>query len=283
MARREINPQMPFIQVDQNVGARAAQLAARIGVSYQHARGALDIFWESLADRRILAGKTKVILTPGDCLERLRLAFGCPVDIQTMVSAGFLEVDPEGFRVRGMSRYLKAEAKRDLLKKSSNSDVGPDLTSAPAHAGHSPASAPPQPRRVEREELRVESSKEKETSSATRPPDVSETLSLLSPEDDARTSVVNDIVLHYLKALGASGYGARDTEDKHRLVRKCLGDGWPPEQLKAAIDGLTWSDWHMGRDKKTNGKRYCTLDYAIGDAAAIERFSNEQQARERHG
>lgn len=114
----EIDPQLPYIQVHRSVGAKAAQLAPVLNVSYQHARGSLEVFWEGLADRRVLLRALQlpqpaIILSGSECRLRLQLAFGLEVDLALMMSVGFLEELGENkYRVRGMSRYLYAEIRR---------------------------------------------------------------------------------------------------------------------------------------------------------------------------
>lgn len=114
----EIDPHLPYIQVHRSVAHMAAQLAPLLEVSYQHARGGLDVLWETLADRRILAKalalpKPMVLLGDPECRRRLRLAFGRPVEPDTLETVGALERQPDGqWRVRGMSRYIDAELAR---------------------------------------------------------------------------------------------------------------------------------------------------------------------------
>lgn len=163
MPRTEIDPQLPYIQVHRSVGAMAAQLAPLLGVTYQHVRGALDVFWESLADRRILARalalpEPMVVLDDLECRQRLQLAFGAKVEPRLMCVAGALETLPDQkWRVRGMSRYLISERKRLGLK----------ATPTPVEAGPNPGCTPPAPppevgsdpakARGERREVRVKS------------------------------------------------------------------------------------------------------------------------------
>lgn len=172
-----LDPQMPYIQVHRSVGPRAAQLAVAIGVTYQHARGSLDVFWESLADRRILAkavigpgGQPELVLPTAELTTRLRLAFGQPVDFELLVHAGILEPRETGWRVRGMSRYLIAEATR-LAKKGAGAPGSTPTAPAPAPQGSPvapgchPGPTPPPPGsdptevRGERREVRDETKK----------------------------------------------------------------------------------------------------------------------------
>lgn len=116
--RDEIDPQIPYIQVHRSVARMAAQLAEPLGLTYQHVRGSLDVFWESLADRRILAKalalkEPMVLLDVADATNRLWLAFGRQVEPGLVIAAGVLEPVAGGkYRVRGMSRYIEMEAER---------------------------------------------------------------------------------------------------------------------------------------------------------------------------
>lgn len=160
----EIDPQLPYIQVHRGVAAMAAQLAPLLGVTYQHVRGSLDVFWENLADRRILA-RALVLTTPmvllddKECRRRLHLAFGMEVLPELAATVGVLELQPDAkWRVKGMSRYLETERTR-LVKKKGAAPAPPE-----SHPGATPVPppvpppiAPPVgPHRGERREARGE-------------------------------------------------------------------------------------------------------------------------------
>jgi hypothetical protein len=51
-----------------------------------------------------------------------------------------------------------------------------------------------------------------------------------------------------------------------------LREGYSREELLEAIDGLTMSDWHMGRDPKTKGRRYDGIDNVFRNGEYLERF-----------
>lgn len=158
MSRTGIDPQLPYIQVHRTAGPKAAQLAIALKVTYQHARGGLDVFWESLADRRLLDrhrqdidGVPAFVMGQEELERRLRLAFGVPVDVSEMVSLGFLEpvssagwsASERGFRVRGMSRYLNAEAGRKAKKGTAPApapDAGDTMTPPRSDPGDTPVS-----------------------------------------------------------------------------------------------------------------------------------------------
>lgn len=146
MARTEIDPQLPFIQVHRSAGAMAAQLAPLLNVTYQHARGGLDVFWEGLADRRVLARglalpKPMVVLDDAECRQRLQLAFGMELPPKLAETVGILEaLEDQKWRVRGMSRYLEAERTRLAKKRGTTPEAaGSDPGATPyVHRGGTP-------------------------------------------------------------------------------------------------------------------------------------------------
>lgn len=119
MAKKsEIDPFLPFVKVARASAPAAAALAPAINVTYQHARGALVLLWEGLADRRLLARHLEagaILLSDVEIRHRLRLAFGVEVDPELAETAGFLERRGDLWRVRGGSRLLAVEGSR--LKK----------------------------------------------------------------------------------------------------------------------------------------------------------------------
>ena len=150
---REIDPQLPYIQVSRGSAAQAAQLAPALGLSYQHTRGALLILWESLADRRLLAEalakKKAIILEPAELKTRLSMAFGKEIDPGLLVIAGFLEpLEGGAHRVRGMSRALGTEGAR--LGQKGPKATPPKRTKTPTQApllDVEPTPSPPKPPR----------------------------------------------------------------------------------------------------------------------------------------
>ena len=132
--RGKIDPHFPFIQVDRDVTGSAARLAQVIDVPHQYAMGGLVFFWEGLADRRLLTGKVELVLPAAEIEDRILLAFGRPVKPSILVALGFLEArEGHGYRVRGMSRYISAEASR--IKR-----TGPRPNANPTPTGVRPGS-----------------------------------------------------------------------------------------------------------------------------------------------
>jgi len=68
--------------------------------------------------------------------------------------------------------------------------------------------------------------------------------------------------------------GRKPLLDRKRRARveARLAEGFTVEQLCRAVDGVTESDWHMGRDPKTEGKSYRDVGVIFRDAAQVEKF-----------
>jgi hypothetical protein len=175
MARTEIDPQLPYIQVHRNVAAKAARLAERLkltypAITYQHVRGALDTFWEGLADRRVLAvgialAEPMVRLAEDECREQLESAFGVKVDPKWLATVGFLEPVGAGFwRVRGMSLYLNLErARLEKVRGPVLASLGSDPGAVRGGTPVAPQVPPPvPPRKDERREVRGETGETKD-------------------------------------------------------------------------------------------------------------------------
>ncbi len=76
------------------------------------------------------------------------------------------------------------------------------------------------------------------------------------------------------------GYWATELYPKRRpifdkprraIVEARLAD-FTPEQLCRAVDGVALSDWHMGRDPKTEGKSYRDIGVIFRNAGQVEKF-----------
>lgn len=121
MSRQSSSDPLPYVQVDRAVKPKAGLLADTLGVSRQHALGSLIEFWELCGDPRELeaivlaspdAERHAVVLSGEECAARFRLASGRDLDASVLVRLGLLEQRPDGFRVRGMSRYFEPVRKR---------------------------------------------------------------------------------------------------------------------------------------------------------------------------
>lgn len=84
------------------------------------------------------------------------------------------------------------------------------------------------------------------------------------------------------------GYWATELYPKRRPIfdkpRRAIVEArlahFTVEQLCRAVDGVALSDWHMGRDPKTEGKSYRDLDVIFRNASQVEKFLElvDQQA-----
>lgn len=65
---------------------------------------------------------------------------------------------------------------------------------------------------------------------------------------------------------------AKLTGDRERRVKARIREGYTVDDLKAAVDGCKASDFHMGRDAKSEGKVFDDLELICRDGAHVERF-----------
>lgn len=142
---------LPYTQVDRAVKPKAALLASLMGTTPQHALGALVEFWDLNGDPReleglVLAGKHEVVLSADQVTLRFHLASGKEVDPSRLEALGLLEKRPDGYRVRGMSRYFKPVENR--LRARAAGQAG-GLASARARRERSGSAQPRSARRSE--------------------------------------------------------------------------------------------------------------------------------------
>lgn len=108
---------------------------------------------------------------------------------------------------------------------------------------------------------------------------------LLSPcGDDARSlySLLDDVWNHYITATHRTPR-TRLTTIRKRIgivrLRECLQKTGGNRDnavrlMKTAIDALAKSDWHMGRDEKSDGKTYNDWEHAFGTYERMENWWN---------
>lgn len=124
--QRESDP-LPYLQVDRSVLPAAGQLASLLGVTRQHALGALIEFWGLCARPRDLEkivkdtpeGETPKVVVSAQTLElRFKLASGANVSTDALVELQLVEPQADGYRVRGLSRYFEAIQERLTSRRS---------------------------------------------------------------------------------------------------------------------------------------------------------------------
>lgn len=88
--------------------------------------------------------------------------------------------------------------------------------------------------------------------------------------DPQITELRQQIFDHWVEVMGKGGTTRLD--DKRRKALSWALANYTPEECFAAIDGCHASDFHMGRDPKTGGKRFNELTLIFRDAAHVEEF-----------
>lgn len=88
-------------------------------------------------------------------------------------------------------------------------------------------------------------------------------------EPDRKPTPVQRVFNHWRQRLDHPK--AKLEGKRKRLIASRLKD-FSVDELFKAINGCAQSDWHMGRDPKTAGKRYDGIELILRDAAHIERF-----------
>lgn len=137
---------LPYTQVHRAVKPKAALLAAKLGVTPQHALGSLVEFWDLCAgDQRDLerilettppGQEPAIVLSPAEVAGRFELASGVQVEPVTLERLGLLEQRPDGFRVRGMSRYFAPITRKVVLRaRASKGGLASAASRAGAQAG----------------------------------------------------------------------------------------------------------------------------------------------------
>ena len=82
---------------------------------------------------------------------------------------------------------------------------------------------------------------------------------------------------HWKQVMGRNGSTCFD--DKRKKAVKWVLKTYSIEDCLAAIDGYAASDWHMGRDPKTGGKKNNDLTLIFRDAEHAEKFMHQPKAR----
>lgn len=225
-------------------------------------------------------GRLPAKFTPAHIARRLNLRSGdtsleptefVKMGIERCVSVGLLERDGAELVVPGWERFYRpaktpAERMREYrgrVKGQTSDEDEPEQSDGryeryerygtpPTHSTHS-------------------TPQDKETNPAA-PVDVDPEVPLLTPQDAERTDAAAEVLAHYATAMKANGHEGRATTKRRKLVQARLREGCAVGELKRAIDGLTWSDFHMGRDPSSKGRSYSDLRYALKDRETVDEF-----------
>jgi hypothetical protein len=91
------------------------------------------------------------------------------------------------------------------------------------------------------------------------------------PESDAAILAVFQAHRAAWRERGASGVEPKLTQDRRKVIRARLGEGYTVETLVAAAQGIFRSEWHV-----ENGT--AVLTFALRNGEAVERFAKEMPA-----
>lgn len=86
-----------------------------------------------------------------------------------------------------------------------------------------------------------------------------------------------EVFAHYRLRLGKTE--AVKLDDARRKQLRARLKRWSVADLKLAVDAFTLSDWHMGRDPKTNGKRFDGPKYVFKDDERVEEWLDLARVR----
>jgi uncharacterized protein YdaU (DUF1376 family) len=117
---------------------------------------------------------------------------------------------------------------------------------------------------------------------------INEEIDLTIVNNASKRRAVEEVFAYYLEKTGRNRVtypltplrqqkGRSRLDDALRMIKGNLTNAMT--LMKAAIDELTLSDWHMGRNPETNGKRYCDWEkHLFGSTERFQRWL--QQAEE---
>jgi hypothetical protein len=73
---------------------------------------------------------------------------------------------------------------------------------------------------------------------------------------------------------------AKLTGDRERRIKARIREGYTVDDLKAAVDGCKASDFHQGRDPKSDGKVWDDLELICRDGKHVEQFMGHSKSPE---
>lgn len=261
---------LPWIQVDANLPnhRKSIELAALVGDEDAWRYLVRLWLWASQNEPTgVIRGSAAMLV-----VERVCGWKGEPQKLASaLVTAKWLDVAADGLAIHDWSEHQGAhieKAKRDADRKDRWREArrGQDARATRTRRGQD-ADATRDGAGEREKEMEMEMEKESKSLVASAP-----TPLVLLPVEPTAPDPVAQVLEHYSEAMKANGIATRPTRKRRRLIEARLSEGFTPEQLKQAVDGLTWSDWHMGRDPKTRGARYCELKYCLGDPERVEEF-----------
>jgi hypothetical protein len=178
--------------------------------------------------------------------------------IKSQLLRGAWKISDDGqfWQQDGLRRtFEKQSAYSELQRERANKRYGKDAEATPEQLPDSCRNSAEQLPEVLRESCFAFASTKLSISSKAKPSD-----------DSALNAALQTVWQYYIQQTGRNSKTYEFTEPRKKkgllrlkdCLRKTEGDLDRATQLMmAAIDAMCASDWHMGRDKKTDGKKYC--------------------------
>lgn len=294
---------MPYIAFEIDALAKVPYAAAAAGVEASKITHGLANLW-------VWCWRTKKSVVTD---VHLRGFFGCDA-AAALEAFGFLELIPEGFRVKGAERYLRVNEGRSKGGHASKGNL-----KRGAHRAKTERIEPIQPGASRTGSSRVEpgaSREEAGTPAGSQPGDLPgstpaltasseqhlETTTLSSDSDesaDPLSPTSSDAVHlepktirvladrrdpdptarrvfdHWVRVMGKNA-GTKFDDDRRKIIRAAFKRGWSAEQLELAIDGCFADPWSMGANDR--GKAFNGLARIFKNAENIETFIAKAQS-----
>lgn len=270
---------LPFIQLDQDfIHGGSVLIAAALKLERNFVLGMGAI----LVDFTIRMTSTEekppdgLFIHPG-AAEELEGVMGWRGEpgrcVDAFVRAGVIERREIGLRVRGTDRYAdawrNAQARTEKAKAAALARWG--RNSADVAQKDAPAMLEQCSSNTQAMLHDAKTQTQKQTHITTKPPNPlsgepgggKENLELLPQEQKPPTSV-EEVMAHYREVMVANGRTPRETARGRRMIAARLNEGFSVAELKEAINGLTWSDFHR------NSEKYFTLKYAVRSSDQVE-------------
>lgn len=266
---------MPYIQVDLDGKRKFPMVARMAGVELGAVTMGLLDLWEH-------CWREKTAEVPAELLAGF---FGCDGERigRALETFGFATAGAHGtWIIRGAEKRLGILEARSKGGKKARGNLRQFTGSPPAQAGEefrlpsgsSSGSTPgltpsiPTPNRSLSSKEISDLFSAQEKRSEQNPPEQQKSH---DAETEPVGSPVSEVFEHWRRVMGKNG-NAVLTPDRRKVIRARLKEGYSLADLKAAVEGLSKSDWHMGRDPRSQGKRWDDLSYALGNGASVEKY-----------
>lgn len=89
--------------------------------------------------------------------------------------------------------------------------------------------------------------------------------------------ITNSLSLFYKEKINLKGLKTF-SETRKKMVENRL-ENFSLNELKRVITNISNSDWNMGRDPKTNGKKYCDFELLFRSDAKVEQYLNMESMK----